>query len=152
MIQLKPMSEADFKAYLEVLIPDYAQEHVKSGRWTAEEALAESRAETGKLWHHGLATENQYIFNIVADGETEPVGILWFAVQKGKAFVYDIVIHDSFQRRGYASQAFLVLEGKVRQLGLNTISLHVFGHNHAARAMYQKLGYAETNVMMSKTL
>jgi RimJ/RimL family protein N-acetyltransferase len=152
MIQLKPMSEADFKAYLEILIPDYAQEHVKNGRWTAEEALTESRAEIEKLWHNGLATENQYIFNIVANEEPEPVGILWFAVDKGKAFVYDIVIYDAFQRRGYATQAFLILEDKVRQLGLNTISLHVFGHNHAARALYQKLGYAETNVMMSKTL
>ncbi len=146
------MSEADFKAYLEVLIPHYAQEHVNSGRWTAEEALAESHAEVEKLWHNGLATENQYIFNIVADGETEPVGILWFAVDRGKAFVYDIVIHDAFQRRGYATQAFLIMEDKVRQLGLNIISLHVFGHNHAARALYQKLGYAETNVIMAKTL
>lgn len=146
------MSEADFKAYLEILIPDYAQEHVKSGRWTAEEALAESRANIEGLWPNGLATENQYIFNIAADEETEPVGILWFAVEKGKSFVYDIVIHDAFQRRGYASQAFLILEDKVRQMGLNTISLHVFGHNYAARALYQKLGYVETNVMMSKTI
>lgn len=152
MIQLNPMSEADFKAYLEILIPDYAQEHVKSGRWTAEEALAESRANIEGLWPNGLATENQYIFNIAADEETEPVGILWFAVEKGKSFVYDIVIHDAFQRRGYASQAFLILEDKVRQMGLNTISLHVFGHNYAARALYQKLGYVETNVMMSKTI
>lgn len=146
------MSEVDFKAYLEEIIPDYAQEHVQSGRWTAEEALAASQAEFAQLLPDGLATENQHLFNIMVDGESRPVGILWFAVQKGKAFVYDIVIHDSFQRRGYATQAFLLLEDKVRQLGLNTISLHVFGHNHAARAMYQKLGYAETNVMMSKTL
>jgi ribosomal protein S18 acetylase RimI-like enzyme len=152
MIQLKPMPEADFKAYLEVLIPDYAQENVKSGRWTAEEALAASRAEIDKLLPDGLATENQYIFNIVADEETQPVGILWFAVDKGKAFVYDIVTYDAFRRRGYATQALLIMEDKARQMGLNTISLHVFGNNHAARVLYQKLGFVETNVMMSKTL
>jgi len=44
------------------------------------------------------------------------------------------------------------LEERVRHLGLSTISLHVFGHNHAARALYEKLGYVTTNVMMSKTL
>lgn len=152
MIQLKPMSDADFKAYLEILIPEYAQEHVKGGRWTAEEALVESRAEIEKLLPKGVATENQYLFNIFADNEPERVGILWFAVQQGKVFIYDIVIYDAFRRRGYASQAFVALEEKVRELGLNTISLHVFGHNHAARAMYQKLGFIETNVMMSKTL
>lgn len=152
MIELKPMLAADFKAYLEIIIPDYAQEHVKGGRWTAKEALAASQAEFDHLLPNGLATENQYLFNIFTDGEIEPVGIFWFAVEKGKAFVYDIVIHDAFQRRGYATQALLALEDKVREMGLNTISLHVFGHNHAARALYQKLGYAETNVMMSKTL
>lgn len=152
MIELKSMSEADFKAYLEILIPEYAQEHVKGGRWTAEEALAASRAEIEKLWHNGLATEDQYIFDIVADEETEPVGILWFAVDKGKAFVYDVVIHDAFRRRGYATQALLALEEEVRQLGLNTISLHVFGHNQGARALYQKLDYTETNVIMAKTI
>ncbi len=152
MIHLKLMSEGDFEAYLEVTIPDYAQEHVKGGRWTAEEALAAAQTEFDHLLPDGLATDNHYFYNIFADGETQPVGILWFAVKKDKAFIYDVVIHDSFRRRGYATQAFLILEDKVRQLGLNTISLHVFGHNHAARALYKKLGYAETNVMISKTL
>ncbi len=49
-------------------------------------------------------------------------------------------------------QAFQALEIKVRELGLHTIALHVFGHNHAARAMYEKLGYITTNVQMLKTV
>jgi ribosomal protein S18 acetylase RimI-like enzyme len=152
MIELKSMSEVDFRAYLEVLIPDYAQEHVSGGRWTAEEALAASRAEIEKLLPGGLATKDHYLYNVMADGEAQPVGLLWLAVEKGKAFIYDIVIHDSFRRRGYATQSLLALEEKVRQLGLNTVSLHVFGHNQGARALYQKLGYTETNVQMTKTL
>jgi hypothetical protein len=28
----------------------------------------------------------------------------------------------------------------------------VFGHNHEARALYEKLGYVATNIMMSKSL
>jgi RimJ/RimL family protein N-acetyltransferase len=152
MVQLKPMSEADFVAYVKLLIPDYAQERVKTGRWTAEESQAAAQAEFAQLLPNGLATENHYFFIIFADEETEPVGTLWFARQKGKAFIYDIVIHEPFRRRGYATQAFRALEDKVCQLGLKTISLHVLGYNHAARTLYQKLGYTETNVMMSKTL
>jgi predicted GNAT family acetyltransferase len=30
--------------------------------------------------------------------------------------------------------------------------LHVFGHNQVARALYEKIGYEVTNVLMSKKL
>lgn len=152
MVDLKPMSEADFAAYIKVLVPDYAQERVKTGRWTAEESLTAAQAEFAQLLPNGLATENHYFFIIFATEERESVGTLWFARQKGKAFIYDIVIYEPFRRRGYATLTFRALENKVRQLGLSTISLHVLGYNHAARALYQKLGFIETNVMMSKTL
>ena len=67
-------------------------------------------------------------------------------------FIYDLRIYDEYQRRGYARQAMLALETKVRELGLDTISLHVFGHNHAAKALYDQLGYEVTNINMSKKL
>ncbi|HEU5369826.1 MAG TPA: GNAT family N-acetyltransferase, partial [Ktedonobacterales bacterium] len=65
---------------------------------------------------------------------------------------YDVRIDEAFRRRGYASQAFLELEHKARNLGAARISLHVFGNNHAAIDMYTKLGYEPTNVLMAKTL
>jgi ribosomal protein S18 acetylase RimI-like enzyme len=84
------------------------------------------------------------------------VGMLWFAVERrpagARAFVYDVEVFEPFRRRGYAEQAFKAMEERVRELGLNTISLHVFGHNHAARTLYEKLGYIATNLNMSKTL
>jgi ribosomal protein S18 acetylase RimI-like enzyme len=66
--------------------------------------------------------------------------------------VYDVRIDEAFQRRGYATQAFQKLETLVRDMGMSAISLHVFGHNTAARALYEKLGFATTNVMMSKQI
>jgi RimJ/RimL family protein N-acetyltransferase len=41
---------------------------------------------------------------------------------------------------------------KARALGCRELALHVFGHNLQARRLYAKLGYAETNVNMSKPL
>ena len=146
------MLETDFQAYMDAIIPQYAQEHVKGGRWTAEEALSAAQAEIAQLLPDGVATQDHYFYSLIADDETELVGLLWFAEQKGRAFIYDVIIKEQFRRRGYATQAFLALEEKVHELGLNTISLHVFGHNHAARALYQKLGFIETNVIMAKTL
>ena len=37
-------------------------------------------------------------------------------------------------------------------MGLAAISLHVFGHNTAARALYEKLGFVTKSVLMSKAL
>jgi ribosomal protein S18 acetylase RimI-like enzyme len=82
--------------------------------------------------------------------------MLWFAVRNRvnarSAFVYDVRIDEQFQRRGYATQAFEALEVLARDMGIATIGLHVFGHNTAARALYEKLGFVTTNVLMSKNI
>jgi len=44
------------------------------------------------------------------------------------------------------------LETLVRGMGMSAISLHVFGHNTAARALYGKLGFETTNVLMTKRI
>ena len=60
--------------------------------------------------------------------------------------------HSLFRRRGYGEQAMAAIEDKVRELGLDTIDLHVFGFNTAARALYEKMGYSVTDVNMRKRL
>jgi RimJ/RimL family protein N-acetyltransferase len=44
------------------------------------------------------------------------------------------------------------MEEVVKIAGLNVIGLHVFGYNTGARAMYEKLGFEVTDVMMRKWL
>lgn len=156
MIRLQPMNETEYQEYLDVAIANYAQEHVKAGRWTAENALKSATQEYQQLLTDGLHTKNQHLFTIVDELTGDKVGMLWFAATEREnepvAFIYDVIVYEPFRRRGYGEQAFQALETKVRALGLKKISLHVFGHNHAARAMYEKLGYVTTNVMMSKSL
>ena len=45
-----------------------------------------------------------------------------------------------------------LLEKEALGLGVSGLSLHVFGYNLAARALYQKLGFEITNINMSKAL
>jgi len=155
MIQLTPMTEAEFQAYLEPAIEEYGQEHIKSGHWRAEDAAEKSAAEFQGLLPEGLATPDQHLFSLKDEGGTT-VGMLWFAVTerggKRAAFIYDVRVYDQFQRRGYATQAFQALEALARDMGLAAISLHVFGHNTAARALYEKLGFVAKNIIMDKTI
>ena len=92
----------------------------------------------------------------MTEASGDDVGMLWLAVQEQggvtKAFVFDVQIYEPFRRQGYGTAAFQAMEEKVNDLGLDTITLHVFGSNHPAREMYKKLGYVETDVMMAKQL
>ena len=155
MIRIVPMTQAQFDRWLEASIADYADEKVKAGNWSAEEAPTRSRQEFQKLLPQGLATAGQHLFAILDDAGAQ-VGFLWFAVMPEAtgpvAFVYDFGIDAAQRRKGYGEQAFRALEAEVRALGLHTIQLHVFGHNRPAIALYEKLGYTATNIMMSKTL
>ncbi|HEU5098879.1 MAG TPA: GNAT family N-acetyltransferase [Roseiflexaceae bacterium] len=155
MIHLEPMTEAEFQAYLTPAIQEYAQEHVKSGNWQAEGAVEKSAAEYQELLPMGLATPDQHLFSL-KDEHGSTVGMLWFAVtkrsDKRRAFIYDVHVYDQFQRRGYATQAFQALEALAHNMGLAEIALHVFGHNTAARALYEKLGFVTQSVFMAKAI
>lgn len=152
MVTLEPMTEAEYQNFLEPAIAEYAQNHVQAGQWTAEEAAEKARKEFLDLLPDGVKTPNHYLFTLVNESQ-QKVGILWFAMRGPReAFVYDIRIDDAFRRRGYGSQAFHELENKVRTLRGVRIGLHVFGKNHGAIAMYNKLGYEPTNILMAKTL
>jgi RimJ/RimL family protein N-acetyltransferase len=152
--RLTPMDPIDYEAFLEEAIVDYADDKVRVGNWQSDEALERSRREFANLLPQGTATPNNHLWMIEDSESATKVGILWLGVQerngKRDGFVYDVRVFEPYRRRGYASGAFLALEDKARELGLASIGLHVFGDNHAARALYQKLGYVETNVNMRK--
>jgi GNAT superfamily N-acetyltransferase len=152
---LRPISDDEFNAWQETVIPEYAQDKVDSGQWPAESAVELSRKEYADLLSQGRSTENNYIYTVLSlDGL--PVGTLWFvAKERAKrriAYVYDILIWPEHRRRGHALRAFQAMELEAARLGLTGIALHVFGHNHGAHALYIKLGYVATNINMFKPL
>lgn len=156
MTFLSAMTEPEFTAYLEVAIPEFAQEKVVSGQWAQAEALALSRQGYAELLPHGLATPDHFLFTVRDRATSAAVGMLWFAVQQRGdqriAYVYDIAIDPAHQRRGHARRAFAALEEQASQRGLSGIALHVFGHNTGAQALYRGLGYQTTNINMFKPL
>jgi ribosomal protein S18 acetylase RimI-like enzyme len=156
MIELQPIRPAEYDRWLAKTVGEYADEKVRAGNWPAEGALERSQQEFRDLLPDGPATPKNHLFSLHDPATNQNVGVVWIAlVDRGPkpiAFVYDFIVFDEFRRRGYASQALQALEAKVREFGLDTISLHVFGHNHAAIALYQKQGYIPTNINMSKKL
>jgi ribosomal protein S18 acetylase RimI-like enzyme len=152
---LRPITDAEFASWLAMVVPEYAQDKVDAGQWPADTALELSRETYRELLPHGKDSDGNHIFSILGDGG-RVVGTLWFVVKskadRPVAFIYDVHVAPEHRRRGYASAALRAVEHEVARLGLGGIALHVFGHNVAARALYAKLGYVETNVQMYKGL
>ena len=156
MIRLVSMSDATYQAYLEVTVREYAEDKITAGNWQPEEALERSAKEFQQLLPEGVATSDQYLYAIEDATVEMKVGMIWLArIMQGNKpfmFIYDFVIDETQRRKGYGEQALRAAEEQAKALGLDTIALHVFGHNQAARALYEKLGYEITNINMAKKL
>ena len=156
MTTLSPMRPDEYAAWRAASIPAYARDKVAAGQWSEAESMEKSRAEVDQLLPQGLATPGHHLWAIRDAAHLDSVGALWVAEQQHGtrriAYVFDFSVKPQHRRQGHARRALLALEQRVGELDVEGISLHVFGHNAAARALYESLGYAATNITMSKPL
>ena len=153
-VRLEPMSDSEYLAWRARAIGYYADDHVAAGNWSREDALELSRAEFESYLPQGTSTPDNWLWTVRADGGAE-VGILWVARSKRQpsmAFIYDITMSDSRQGQGFGTATLRWLDDWARREGFTSIGLHVFGKNEGARRLYQRMGYAETEVQMAKQL
>jgi ribosomal protein S18 acetylase RimI-like enzyme len=152
---IRPITAAEYAAWVAEAVPAYAADKVASGAWAAGLALELSRKEFESLLPQGKDTADNYLYSIL-DSAGKPVGTIWFAAQdRGNsriAYVYDVEVLPEHRRQGHARRAFEALEREASGLGLAGIALHVFGHNHAAQALYAGLGYEPTNINLYKPI
>jgi ribosomal protein S18 acetylase RimI-like enzyme len=156
MVALVPIEQRDFDVFLENEIHDYAQEKIISGNWLAEEALEKSQVEFMSLLLDGLQTKDQFVFSVLDEDTNLTIGVLWIQVKMGdfhrKAFICDFVIQPEFRGNGFGKQALQTLDKKLEEMGVVSVSLHVFAHNTNAIALYEKAGYKVTNLYMGKAI
>lgn len=155
-ITLEPMTDEEFKAWVEPTIRDYAAHHVASGTWAAEDALELARTQTLTLLPDGARSKDHYLYTTRDAATGAHVGVLWFNIRakagKAESFIYDVVIDEDRRGQGYGRATMLACVERSRELGAESVGLHVFGDNAVARELYRSLGFAETNVQMSLSL
>lgn len=155
-VTLDPMTEAEYDTFEAATVPDFARQKVTSGEWTEEEALQLSRADHERLLPEGRKSPNQHLFTVRDADSGEAVAMLWLALRmkagRIEGYIYNIEVREGQRGRGYGRATMLAAIEEARELGAETVGLHVFGHNAPARALYQSLGFAETNVSMSLEL
>ena len=155
-VRFVPFTDVDFRAWLLQAIPAFALTNVEDGRWSLAESIEKSKEAHALLLPQGLETPDQFFVRLQDADSGSDVGTLWWAEsdQAGRrqAYVYSIEIADHARRRGYARAAFHELERVARERGVHHLSLHVFGHNHGARRLYDELGFEPTSITLRKIL
>jgi len=150
MVTLEPLEQEDFDRFLEQEIRGYAEDHVRNGNWPAEGALERSKQEFEHYLPDGIHSKDQYLYSII-DDQTK-IGVLWVKVKDQKAFIYDFVIDEAFRGKGYGKQALMVMDEKLKSMGVESVGLHVFGDNITAQELYKKMGFQITDIQMKKEL
>ena len=84
--------------------------------------------------------------------ENVKIGVLWVQVKDRKAFIFDFVIDEAFRGRGYGKQSLAVMDEKLKSMGTESVTLHVFGDNVSAQELYKKMGFEITGIHMRKNL
>jgi ribosomal protein S18 acetylase RimI-like enzyme len=156
MVELIPMTEEQFHAYLGRAVAGYVQDITRAGNVAPDDATIAAEQQFESLLPYGLDTPDQSLYTIYDPARQKPVGHLWVGARNegGRIFaaLYDFEIFEAYRRQGYGTQSLQALEREVQARGLDEIRLHVFGHNHPARALYEKMGYVATNITMAKQL
>ena len=155
-VRLVGLDEAPYREYREHLVCDYAADKVRAGAWARAEAEGRAARDVDGLLPEGPATQGHFLYSVWDDSTGAEVGIVWFALWNSgvgrSVWIYDIIIHEDFRRKGYASRTLQLVEDRARELGARSVELHVFGHNHGARILYEKAGYNETSITMAKPI
>jgi ribosomal protein S18 acetylase RimI-like enzyme len=155
-ITLEPMTDEEFAAWLLPSVRALAENNVKCGRWAPEEALEMAKTEYTIMLPNAAATRTQLLYTVRDAASGKHVGSLWISMRRKanrpEAYIEDLIINEDQRRKGYGRATMLAAITRARELGADTVGLHVFGHNPAARELYASLGFAETNIAMSLPL
>ena len=146
-LQLRPIGDEEFVAWLPLLREDYARDLVRDYGMSPDQARAKAAADID-----GHRPAGHSVFVIEVDGE--PVGHLWL-VERRDAYeptliVYDIDVDEPYRGRGYGKGAMIFAEEETRRRGLTRMALRVGVRNEVARNLYRSLGFEENDVAMSK--
>ncbi len=148
------MQYTEFNSFYEDNIVRYAKENINNEHWQADDALERSRAAFQRFLPNGLQSKDQYIFNIFDDEQDLKLGILWVEVKMDEphrpAFIFDFVIDEPYRGKGFGKKSLTALDEKLKQMGAESVALHVFGYNTTAFELYKKMGYEVTNINMQK--
>lgn len=137
-MRIRTLAEADLPAAL-----DLFEAVVREGRWLATEPPVDRR-ETAAAWRSLLETGHGTL--LVADAGDALAGL---AVLVGRGSPeLGMLVAEGWRRRGIGGALVDACVEWARAAGAKEIVLHVFPHNTAAVALYERHGFARLGVIL----
>lgn len=156
MIVFKPMTAADFSAFLNYLIPDYAEEISSSYRLPKADALLQAQAQIDASLPEGVETRGQVLLAIYYQdaAQAHHAGYFWYKPDEASqsVFIYDFYIFPAWRNKGLGSASMNALEKVLRQQGFTQIKLRVAAGNERARHVYEANGFRVNGFNMNKLI
>jgi ribosomal protein S18 acetylase RimI-like enzyme len=150
-LHIRAMTQEEFASYRQRAISQYADELVRAGACTAEQAEQQATKETDGSLPDGADTGGVAL--LVAETAGEVVGLVWVGpAPAGRAgwWIYDIEVVPAQRGRGYGRALLEAAEREAQRRGGDSIGLNVFGGNDVALSMYESSGYQVAAIQMQK--
>jgi ribosomal protein S18 acetylase RimI-like enzyme len=150
-LQIRAMTQEEFRLYRERAISEYAAEHIRAGDWNPEEAEQRAARETEDLLPDGVETAGMVL--LVGETAGGGVGLVWVGAAPGERsgwWIYDIEVVPAQRGRGYGRALLEAAEREAQRRGAESIGLNIFGGNDAARGLYESSGYEVAATHMRK--
>ncbi len=153
-IALRPMRAAEFAAYVERLVPDYAAEISSNYDVLPEAALAQARAEIDRDLHAGTNAPDHVLLCIVDEPSDTPIGYCWYRPDREArhVFVLDFQLIPKHRGKDYGKAALAALADELAESGFDEIRLRVAADNAVAQHVYLNSGFRPTGINMSKRI
>lgn len=154
VVELRRMTKARFEQFIQRSKEDYAKQIARNTRTPLDAVMAETDKQLGHLLKDGLNSEGHCLFDITKKATGENVGSIWFHVDrdKGRAFLYDIIVNEPHRGKGYGRKALDLLEAELREMNIHMLRLHVFADNEIAMNLYKTNGFYTTSINMQKEI
>lgn len=153
-VHLIPVSAQRFPAWLERSRSEYESDLVATGE-SPQEARRRASESLDASFPAAIPTTDNAVFDVV-DDTGAIVGYLWVGRDSSEDshswWVWDVVVDDGQRGKGIGRATMKLAENYARSQGAHTLGLSVFGFNHAARGLYESMGYETVTTKMRKAI
>jgi ribosomal protein S18 acetylase RimI-like enzyme len=153
-VRLEPMTEKQYALYLPMAEQDYARNLARSGSLPEAEAVEKAAKDFARLYSGGLGQPGQLMFTAY-DGDTE-VGMLGLRLEEKadglRAYGADFRVPPELRRQGYGRAIMEAADRILRDRGVVSVGLNVFGFNRGAQRLYEQMGFEAVGIQMRKRL
>jgi len=156
MIQLRPMTLAEYPGYCDYFIDDYSREIADNYGHSMDRAIELAEQDLIRSFPNGLETNEHDLLCLEFKSESgsKVVGYLWHSIKISdkSTFIYDFFIFSNQRNNGYGKLAIKALESQLQAIGIEQIKLRVAYHNQRALKLYQDVGFVISGYNMSKKI